>query len=196
MGATQQEDEPRDRCMDADPVFRAKKDLPEERRCGMAQRWDPKERWFFGLLRKHVSRRATPTIDRATVRSMCYFYQWVYWRTSDPEQDALRGQHDKSQPPLFDLLKELGRLRKRLRDLLGDDALQQPEWLEKAEKVILQNLPRPTMEKKVRVTQKTEPDKPELGARARKDAYGGWARKRKPKASGTSPAEPMGKKPK
>ena len=82
-----------------------------------------------------------------------------------------------------------------MRGLL-DDALQRPDWLEKAEKVILQNLPRPTMETKVRVTQKTEPDKPELGARVRKDAHGGWARSRKPMASGTSPAEPVGKKPK
>ena len=135
---------------------------------------------FFGLLRKHVSRRAIPTIERETVRGMCYFYQWVYWRTRDPEQDALRGHHDRHEPPVFDLLKEFGRLRLRLRDMLGDDALRHPCWLERAEKLIFRDLPRPRMaHKPVRLSQKTAPPSPDLGARARKPAVGGWTRKRK-----------------
>ena len=58
---------------------------------------------FFAGLRKHVSRRAFATTDRNTVREMCYFYQWVYWRTADAEMDALRGCHDRSQPPTYTL---------------------------------------------------------------------------------------------
>ena len=56
---------------------------------------------FFAGLRKHVARRAHATVDRNTLREMCYFYQWVYWRTTDPERDAIRGCHDRNQPPMF-----------------------------------------------------------------------------------------------
>ena len=56
---------------------------------------------FFAGLRKHVARRAHPTADRNTIREMCCFYQWVYWRTTDPEKDAIRGCHDRNQPPMF-----------------------------------------------------------------------------------------------
>lgn len=84
---------------------------------------------FFAGLRKHVSRRGFPTEDRNTLQEFIYLYQWCYWRTRDPEKDALRGCHDKSQPPVFDLLKELGDLRRRLRVRLGDEALAQDNWL-------------------------------------------------------------------
>ena len=88
----------------------------------------------------------------------------------------------------------LGRLRMRLRSLLGDDALQHPDWLENAEPIIFRGLPRPILERKVRVTQKTSIPAPELGARERKEAYGGWARKRKPKGCASSSVGPASKK--
>jgi hypothetical protein len=96
---------------------------------------------FFALLRRLVSRRACTTVNRRTLRGMLYFFQWQYWRTRDPEQDALRGHHDKKQAPLFDLLFELGQLRKRLREKLGDEALMDDKWLEKAETTIFRDLP-------------------------------------------------------
>ena len=43
---------------------------------------------FIAGLRKHVSRRAVPSCDRNTLRRVCYFFQWLYWRTRGPEADA------------------------------------------------------------------------------------------------------------
>ena len=110
---------------------------------------------------------------------MCYFFQWVYWRTADPENDALRGHHDKSQPPIFDLLKELGKLRQRTRAKLGEEALADEDWLAASEKSMFTDLPRPQLQQRVRLSAKTAPPSPKLGARERKEAYGGCARKRK-----------------
>ena len=97
---------------------------------------------FFGGLRKSVARRGHPTSGRNAIREMCYFYQWVYWRTRDPEKDAIRGCHDRSEAPLFDLLTQFGRLRRKLREHVGDDILKEPEWLTGMEDAdILDGLP-------------------------------------------------------
>ena len=133
---------------------------------------------FFASLRRHVSRRAIPSCDRGTLRGMCYFYQWMYWRTRDPEADALRGHHDRASQPLYDLMFELGRLRKKVRALLCDQALADPDWLAVAEPHTFDALPTVQLPERKRIPKKQQPRTPNLGARPRKDPVGGPARKR------------------
>ena len=124
-----------------------------------------KDGWFAGV-RKHVSRRAHATDDCNGIRELVYFFQWCYWRTRDPEADAIRGCHDKAQPPLFDLLTELGKLRRRVRELVGDDRLATPNWLHSlSDEEILVDLPKPHLGH-VRLSGKTPPPVPQLGARS------------------------------
>ena len=112
-----------------------------------------------------MARNGHTSSDRNTIRVMCYFYQWMYWRTRDPEVDAIRGHHDRQQPPPFDLLSELGKLRRKLRASVGDELLKSEDWLASmAEHDILSGLPKPHLGTS-RLTQKTAPPAPELGPR-------------------------------
>ena len=112
-----------------------------------------------------MSRRATVTTERNTIRAMCYFYQWVYWRTRDPEIDAIRGRHDRNEAPLFDLLSAFGELRKKLREKIGDDGVRSADWLfEMSDEDILRDLPAPKVGRK-RFFGKTTVAQPELGPR-------------------------------
>ena len=123
-----------------------------------------KDGWFAGV-RKHVARRSHATDDRNGIRELVYFYQWCYWRTRDPEADAIRGCHDKAQAPLFDLLSEFGKLRSRLRAQLGDDLLAKPDWLHSsADEELLANLPKPHLGHS-RMTSKTPAPALQLGSR-------------------------------
>jgi hypothetical protein len=123
-----------------------------------------KDGWFANV-RKHVSRRAHATDDRNGIRELVYFFQWCYWRTRDPEADAIRGCHDKAQPPLFDLLTELGKFRRRVRERLGDEFLAKPGWLHTlSDEQLLEDLPKPHLGHS-RLSGKTPPPVPQLGAR-------------------------------
>ena len=96
---------------------------------------------------------------------MVYLFQWCHWRTRDPEADAIRGCHDKNQAPLFDLLTEFGKLRRKLRERVGYDVLSQEYWVHSmSEEKLLENLPKPHLGHS-RLTGKTQPPVPPLGAR-------------------------------
>ena len=73
---------------------------------------------------------------------MCYFFQWQYWRTDDPELDAIRGCHDRQAKPLYDMLSTFAMLRRKLREQMGDAALELDTWWEIAEKGVFDNLPK------------------------------------------------------
>ena len=59
--------------------------------------------------------------DRELLRQMSYFFQWVYWRSSDPQADAIRGRRTDATP--VDMLKALGAMRKKLKLALGEDVI-------------------------------------------------------------------------
>ena len=96
---------------------------------------------FWSLVRKHVSRRSTPTSKRDLLRTKAYFFQWLYWKSADPEGDAMRGRHEGL--PTFDMLSALGALRRRLRDQFGDERLTElgSAWFEALSPDALENLP-------------------------------------------------------
>ena len=77
---------------------------------------------FWALVRKHVSRRAVPSANLAVLREMAYFYQWLYWRSTDPIRDANHGRHKEA--PATDMLQELGALRRRLLQAVGWGKMQ------------------------------------------------------------------------
>ena len=83
----------------------------------MAQGGTQKKDGFWALVRKHVSRRAVPSANLAVLREMAYFYQWLYWRSTDPIRDANHGRHKEA--PATDMLQELGALRRRLLQAVG-----------------------------------------------------------------------------
>lgn len=74
---------------------------------------------------------------------MAYFFQWLYWRSADPETDALAGR--RAVAPSLDLLTALGGLRQRLRETVGDELLVQhgDGWFDALESFRFQNLPEP-----------------------------------------------------
>ena len=118
-------------------------------------------------MRKAVARRGLATENRNAIRDAVYFMQWCHWRTRDPEADAIRGSHDRNQPPLFDLLTELGKLRRKLRDRPGDTCLAQENWVHGlSEEKLLEELPTPHLGNR-RITGKTPRSVPVLGARVR-----------------------------
>ena len=61
---------------------------------------------------------------------MAYFFQWLWWQSDDPIADALNGKHVIA--PAKDMVKALGSLRRRLRQIHGDDHLEGAgeEWFE------------------------------------------------------------------
>ena len=52
---------------------------------------------------------------------MVYAHQWMYWRSSDPEADAVRGRH--TDVPTVDMLAAFGGLCRRVRLLVGEGNL-------------------------------------------------------------------------
>ena len=53
----------------------------------------------------------------AVLREMAYFYQWLYWRSTDPIRDANHGRH--KEVPATGMLQELGAPRRRLLQAVG-----------------------------------------------------------------------------
>jgi hypothetical protein len=76
---------------------------------------------FWRMVRRHVSRRAVTTKQLDTVRHLAFFFQFLYWRSEDPEKDAINGRHVGK--PCHDMLGALGRLRKRVRAQISDEVL-------------------------------------------------------------------------
>ena len=66
---------------------------------------------------------------------------------------------------MFDLLTEFGKLRRKLREMVGYDVLSQEYWVHSmSEEKLLENLPKPHLGHS-RLTGKTQPPVPPLGAR-------------------------------
>jgi len=109
---------------------------------------------FWSLVRRYVSRRSLNNTNRDHLRLLSYFFQWTYWRTAKPEQDALRGRRAPGDV-VYDLLSALGKLRERLRTILGDAVLtaHREDWFMHCADQILSNLPQPHC----RVRQKQPP---------------------------------------
>ena len=74
-------------------------------------------------MRKHVARRGARTKDRDELRHMSYVFQWLCWRSADPEANALKGR--RAEAPSMDFLSGLGGLFRRLREALGDELFMQ-----------------------------------------------------------------------
>lgn len=100
---------------------------------------------FWALVRKHVSRRATTTERIDVLRHMAYFYQWLYWQSSDPIADALRGR--RCGLPCTDMLTALGALRMRLLQIVGLPAMEAAGkgWYDTYKHAFLDSLPKPSV---------------------------------------------------
>ena len=68
-----------------------------------------------------MSRRAVPSFRSDVLKQMAFFFQWLYWRSSDPIADATRGRH--TGPEEQDMMKAFGELRGRLKSTVGEKAL-------------------------------------------------------------------------
>ena len=73
--------------------------------------------FFRDFVRRHISRRAVSSANLPVLREMACMCQWLYWQSSDPIADAQAGKHVSARPK--DMLYELGRLCKKLRDVVG-----------------------------------------------------------------------------
>ena len=79
---------------------------------------------------------------------MAFFYQWLYWRSSDPLAYAIRGRH--TGPPASDMVQNMGGLRKRLREIVGPAVLEGADWFEEAVHMGWDKLPRFDVKKRCR----------------------------------------------
>ena len=95
-----------------------RRDGQYEWRKGGTQRKDG----FWQLVRRHVSRRSVNTCHEDTMEHMCYFFQWLYWRSDDPVRDAWKGR--RTELAGADRLAALGQIRRQVREQLGDDLLR------------------------------------------------------------------------
>ena len=98
---------------------------------------------FWASIRKHVSRRATPSCHSKVLRQMAFFFQWMWWRSDDPVGDAMRGRH--TTLPTNDMLRALGALRQNLRTFVGEEALTEhgAGWFDALVEKALEDLPAP-----------------------------------------------------
>ena len=112
-----------------------------------------KQDGFWAIVRKHVARRSVRNVRRDEVRHMSYFFQWLYWRSERPLDDAKRGRREKA--PSLDLLGSLGGLYRQVRETLGQQFFDEcgEQWFDKVKADADLDLPLPAK----RVSRKSHP---------------------------------------